>query len=54
MPPVPFAEIPPAPPMLIVISGPSGVGKTVICRSLVGGDPSLVLSVSATTRPSPR
>jgi guanylate kinase len=37
--------------MLIVISGPSGVGKTVICRSLVGGDPSLVLSVSATTRP---
>jgi guanylate kinase len=36
--------------MVVVISGPSGVGKTVICRSLLDDDPSLVLSVSATTR----
>ena len=50
MAPVPFAEIPSAPPMIVVISGPSGVGKTVICRGLIDADPSLVLSVSATTR----
>jgi guanylate kinase len=36
--------------MIVVISGPSGVGKTVICRGLIDADPSLVLSVSATTR----
>jgi guanylate kinase len=36
--------------MVVVISGPSGVGKTVICRDLIDADPSLVLSVSATTR----
>jgi len=39
---------------LIVLSGPSGVGKSTILRSLVGRFPSrLRLSVSATTR-SPR
>jgi guanylate kinase len=51
MAPVPFAKMPPAPPLIVVVSGPSGVGKTVICRALLDGDPSLVLSVSATTRP---
>lgn len=48
---VPFAKMPPAPPMIVVVSGPSGVGKTVICRALLDHDPSLILSVSATTRP---
>ena len=43
----------PTRPFLTVLSGPSGVGKTVLCRRLVERDPSLVLSVSATTR-SPR
>src|SRR5215510_9512995 len=37
---------------LIILSGPSGVGKsTVVGRLLAGGDPPLRLSVSATTRP---
>jgi guanylate kinase len=49
----PFPGWPPARPFLLVVSGPSGVGKSVICRRLIDEDPSLVLSVSATTR-SPR
>jgi guanylate kinase len=36
--------------MILVISGPSGVGKTVICDRLVKSDSSLVHSISATTR----
>lgn len=45
-----FPEFPPAEPMIVVISGPSGVGKTVICRRLVETVPGLVHSCSATTR----
>jgi len=40
-----------APPLLLVVSGPSGVGKSVICDRLVDADTTLVHSVSATTRP---
>jgi len=36
---------------LIVISGPSGAGKTSICRALLEQLPDAVWSVSATTRP---
>lgn len=36
--------------MLIVISGPSGTGKGTICDRMLKSDPSLVFSVSATTR----
>ena len=36
---------------LIVISGPSGAGKTSICKALLGQLPRTVWSVSVTTRP---
>ncbi len=38
-------------PFLVVLSSPSGAGKTSICRGAVERDPRLAYSVSATTRP---
>jgi len=40
-----------SPGKLVVISGPSGVGKTTLLRRLLARFPALVPSVSATTRP---
>ena len=37
--------------LLVVISGPSGVGKDTVIRRLLELDPNLVYSVSGTTRP---
>jgi guanylate kinase len=37
--------------LLLVLSSPSGAGKTTISRTLLERDPNLVMSVSATTRP---
>jgi guanylate kinase len=37
--------------MLLVLSGPSGVGKTTITRAIERSIPDAVFSVSATTRP---
>jgi guanylate kinase len=37
--------------LLLVLSSPSGAGKTTIARRLVEQDPGLTLSVSVTTRP---
>jgi guanylate kinase len=34
----------------IVVSGPSGVGKTTLCHGLIEGDRRLAFSISATTR----
>lgn len=39
------------PPLLVVISGPSGAGKTSLCSALVSRHSSFRLSISATTRP---
>ena len=36
---------------IIIISGPSGVGKTSVCKALSSTIPYLMRSVSATTRP---
>ncbi len=36
---------------LIVVSGPSGVGKGTICRAVMARLPEVCLSISATTRP---
>jgi len=37
--------------LLIVLSSPSGAGKTTISRLLLAADPAITMSVSATTRP---
>ncbi len=37
--------------ILFVVSSPSGAGKSTISRLLLGADPGLTMSVSATTRP---
>jgi guanylate kinase len=38
-------------PFLVVLSSPSGAGKTSICRAIERRDPHIAYSVSATTRP---
>ena len=37
--------------LMFVLSSPSGAGKTTMSRRLIEGDPDIVMSVSATTRP---
>lgn len=34
----------------LIVSGPSGVGKTTLCKKLLESEPNLVFSVSCTTR----
>lgn len=41
-------------PFLVVLSSPSGAGKTSICRQVVSRERNLAYSVSATTRPRRR
>ncbi len=41
----------PRPGMLLVLSAPSGAGKTTLARRLVASEPEARFSVSATTRP---
>lgn len=40
--------------LMLVLSSPSGAGKTTISRALLEGDPSISMSVSVTTRPPRR
>lgn len=37
-------------PFVIIISSPSGAGKTTLCRMLIQNDPLIKLSISTTTR----
>ena len=37
--------------LMLVLSSPSGAGKTTISRALLERDPNLAMSISATTRP---
>ncbi len=37
--------------LMLVLSSPSGAGKTTISRAILEGDPSIAMSISATTRP---
>ena len=36
--------------MIIIVSAPSGAGKTSICNSLIKSDKNIVYSISTTTR----
>jgi len=36
--------------MIFIIAGPSGAGKTTVCRKLIKNDSNLLYSISATTR----
>lgn len=38
----------------LVVSGPSGAGKTTVCRALLEAEPNMHFSVSCTTRPPRR
>ena len=40
-----------APPLLVVISGPSGVGKDAVIAEMRASEPGLAFAVTATTRP---
>jgi guanylate kinase len=40
--------------LMLVLSSPSGAGKTTLSRMLLKADPNIELSVSVTTRPQRR
>ena len=37
--------------LMLVLSSPSGAGKTSLCKKIVSSDKNIILSVSSTTRP---
>ncbi len=45
------AEKKSAPPLLVLISAPSGAGKTTLCDLLLAGLPNLTRAITCTTRP---
>ncbi len=42
---------PPASAVLLLLSAPSGAGKTTLCQGLLAQDPSLTRAITCTTRP---
>ena len=40
-----------ATPLLVVVSAPSGGGKTTLCQQLLATDPNIVRAITCTTRP---
>jgi guanylate kinase len=42
---------PPSSSLLIVVSAPSGAGKTTLCQELLAQDPNLTRAITCTTRP---
>ncbi len=50
--PKPKAQNPkPAPPLLMLISAPSGGGKTTLCQMLLEAQPDMTRAITCTTRP---
>ena len=47
------SQIPPLPPLKVVISGPSGVGKDAVIKALQASRPNLHFVVTATSRSAP-
>ena len=37
--------------LMVVLSSPSGAGKTSLCKKIIKNDKNTILSVSVTTRP---
>ncbi len=48
---VPALQVPPAPPLLVVVSGPSGVGKDATLKSMQAQGAPFHFLVTTTTRP---
>ena len=46
-------QVPPAAPLVVIISGPSGVGKDAVIKALQSARPNLHFVVTATSRQSP-
>jgi guanylate kinase len=49
--PGPEAEVRSSSPLLIVLSAPSGGGKTTLCQQILTRHPSMVRAITCTTRP---
>ena len=47
----PSKPVPTANPLLIIISAPSGGGKTTLCQQLLAARPDMVRAITCTTRP---
>lgn len=46
-----LVQVPPSPPLVLVVSGPSGVGKDAVIRRLQSKRPDIHFVVTATSRP---